>query len=143
MHGTISLHEEGGVRGLVAEIEVPRLAIIGNGIRLYPVPQPLELPTSGLIFRLPLHLAGLLVIQETLSQHPCLLPDVMQPTKELVDLEVRALTFWRGQHHGILGRKEMPESPVLLLPASAHHRRNPVLAVGRLVDLALHLLGQL
>ena len=67
----------------------------------------------------------------------------MQPTKELIEFEVQALTFWKGLHQGILCCKEVPELPVLLLPASAHYRRNPVIAMGWLLHLGLHLLGQL
>jgi hypothetical protein len=61
MHGTESLRKEVRVGGLVPKIEIPRVPVIGQAVALQPIPQPLELSTSDLVLRLPLHFAGLLV----------------------------------------------------------------------------------
>jgi hypothetical protein len=67
----------------------------------------------------------------------------MQPSEQLVDLEVWTLVFWRGSHQRILTRKEVREQPVLLLPSRPHDRRDPVIAMGGLLFLRLHLLDEL
>ena len=90
-----------------------------------------------------MHLAGLLVDRKPLPQTPRLLPDVAQPTEELIDLEVGAFVFLRRSHQWILAAKEVPEGTVLLLIARANGRRNLVVAVRWLLRLRLHLLDQL
>ncbi len=57
IHGTKSLHKEVQVGGLVPKIEIPRVPIIGDALALQPIPQLLELSTSDLVLRLPLHFA--------------------------------------------------------------------------------------
>jgi hypothetical protein len=67
----------------------------------------------------------------------------MQPSEQLVDLEVWTLGFWRGSHQWILACKEVPERPVHLLPSRPDDRRDPVVAMGGLLLLQLHLLDKL
>jgi hypothetical protein len=117
------------IDGLVAEVKVPSVTIVGNAIPLNPIAKPLELPTTSLVLALSLHLAGLLVNQKPLPQTPCLLPDVAQPTEELIDLEVGAFVFWWRSHQWVLAAKEVSEGTVLLLIARANGRRNLVVAV--------------
>ena len=68
VHWTKTLCKEIFVNGLIAEVEVPSVAIIGNAVALKPITQPLKLSTVSLILTLTLHLCGLLVHQEVLSQ---------------------------------------------------------------------------
>jgi hypothetical protein len=117
------------IDGLVAEVEVPSVTIVGNAIPLNPIAKPLELPATSLVLALSLHLAGLFVDRKPLRQTPRLLPDVAQPTEELIDLEVGAFVFLRRSHQWILAAKEVPEGTVLLLIARANGRRNLVVAV--------------
>ncbi len=93
LHWTKILRQEMLADGLVPEVEMPSLAVIDNAVALNPITQPLKLSTTILILTLTLHLRGLLICQELLSQTPCLLPDVRQPPEELIDLELQALIF--------------------------------------------------
>ena len=108
------------VDGLVPEVEMPGLAVINNAVALNPITQPLKLSTASLLLTLTLHLCGLLICREVLSQTPCLLPDVPQPPEELIDLEVQALIFGRWSSQRILACKEMPEGMVFLLVSWAN-----------------------
>ena len=135
VHWTKTLCKEIFVAGLVAEVEVPSVATIGNAVALKPITQLLILSTTSLVFSFTLHLCGLLVHREVLSQYPCLLPDVPQPAEELINLEVWALIFrwrWRSRQW-ILTCKEMPEETVLLLVSRPDRRCDLVVAMCRLL----------
>jgi hypothetical protein len=116
------LHEKLGVARLIPKIEIPRVAIIC-----------IKLPTARLVLALPLHLAGLLVDGKTRRQNPRLLPDVSQPTKELIHLEVWALVFWGRSHQWILAHKEVSKGMMLLLIPHTEGGGNPVVSVSRLL----------
>jgi hypothetical protein len=131
------------VNGLVAEVEVPGVAIIGNAVALNPITQLLKLSTTSLIITLTLHLCGPLILQEVLSQTPCLLPDVLQPLEELIDLEVWASIFRRRSHQKILACKEMPDGTMLLLVSCPDAQCNLVIAMCWLLRMRLHLLHEL
>lgn len=105
---------EAGVQPLLrdrhfAEVEIVGIAVVRNVICLEPIAKPLVLPTVGLELTLCLHLAGLLVGGEVLSQNPRLLPDVAAPAaaEELVGLHIRALLLGRRDLYMILATKEL------------------------------------
>jgi hypothetical protein len=143
VHGTISLRKELLIDGHHFKVKIPCVTIVGDAIALYPISQPLELDATCLVLRLPLHLTRLLVNQEVFCQLPRLLPDVTQPLEQLDDLEVWTLGFLRRSHQWILACKEVPEQPVLLLPSRHNDSRDPVIAMGGLLFLQLHLLDKL
>jgi hypothetical protein len=143
VHGTISLLKELWIDGLILKVKIPRVTVVGDAIALYPISRPLKLAAACLVLRHPLHHTQLLVNQEVFCQLPRLLPDVTQSLEQLVDLEVWILCFWRGIHQRILARKEVPERPVLLLLSRPDDRHDPVIAVGGLLFLWLHLLDEL
>ena len=61
VHWTKALREEVFVDGLVLEVEVPGVSIIGDAVPLNAITQPLEIAAACLVLQLPLHLGGLLV----------------------------------------------------------------------------------
>jgi hypothetical protein len=67
----------------------------------------------------------------------------MQPSEQLVNLEVWTLGIWRGVNQWILARKEVPEQPGLMLPSRPNDRHNPDIAVSGLLFLGLYLLDKL
>ncbi len=107
MHGTKAQGKEVRIDRLVAEVEIPRMSIVCKAIPLQTITNPLEFPTASLVLALPLTLGRLLVDQKSLSQQPCLLPNVPKPTEEFVDLYVEALLLWRRDHQRILCGEEV------------------------------------
>jgi hypothetical protein len=46
VHGTISLHKEFRINGLILKVKIPRVTIVGNAIALYPISQSLKLAAA-------------------------------------------------------------------------------------------------
>jgi hypothetical protein len=91
VHGAIALCEEVHINWLIAEIKIPSVAIVGDAVSRQPIADALELAAASLVLALALTLGGLLINGEALSQHLCLLPGVLQPMEELINLEIWAL----------------------------------------------------
>jgi hypothetical protein len=64
---------------------------------------------------------------------------VAQPAEQLIHLEVWTLAFGGCHHQWVLACKEVLERPVLLLPSRPDDGNNPVIAMGWLQVLLLHL----
>ncbi len=71
-----ALLKEACINWFILKVEVPSVAIVGNAVTLQPIANPLELPTPSLVLAFTLALAGLLINQKVLPQHPRLLPYV-------------------------------------------------------------------
>ncbi len=55
VHGTISLHKELWINGLIPKVKIPRVTVVGNAIALYPISQPLKLAAACLVLQHPMH----------------------------------------------------------------------------------------
>ena len=121
MHWAHAFIDPLAIHGLIPEVEVVGVAVIGNAISLDAIADPLKLATTSLILALPLHLASLLIKGEILGENPSFLPNMVAPTKQFIDLDIGAFLFcwcW-GYHCWILAAKEIPKGAMhLLVPRS-------------------------
>ena len=107
------------IHGLISEVEVVGVAIIGNAISLDAIANPLELFIMSLVLVLPLHLASLFINGGFLGKNPSFLPNMAAPTKQFIELDIGTFLLCWGYHCWILAAKEMPKGAMqLLVPRS-------------------------
>ena len=127
MHWAHAFIDPLAIHGLIPEVEVMGVAVIGNAISLDAIVDPLKLSTTSIVLALPLHLASLLIDGEILGENPRFLPNMAAPTKQCINLDIGTFLFCWGYHCWILAREKMPKGAMqLLVPHSNRDEAVPM-----------------